>query len=44
MPHCVDPGTITKITTEKYDGQNWEAALEEQKQNPDGISKWSKDS
>ncbi|KAK1945967.1 Centromere protein V [Phytophthora citrophthora] len=25
---CVDPATITSITTETFDGQNWEKSLE----------------
>lgn len=30
-PHCVDPGTITDIKIEAFDGQNWEATIERER-------------
>ena len=40
MPHCIDPGTIEKVTVLKYDGQNWEDSM---KANLHGIQSRSTD-
>jgi hypothetical protein len=41
-PHCLDEGTVTQITVEAYNGQNWEQTYESHQNKPDSIMNWSK--
>ena len=34
MPHCLDPGTATKMTVVSFDGQKWEESMTEHSQRP----------
>ncbi|XP_071550429.1 centromere protein V-like [Panulirus ornatus] len=38
-PHCLDEGTVKKITHEKFDGKNWEKTIEKKSH----IINYSKD-
>ncbi|GFS36135.1 centromere protein V [Nephila pilipes] len=31
MTYCIDPGTITEIKERKFDGQNWEESMKNEK-------------
>ena len=43
MPHCLDPGTVEKMTVEGFDGKNWEVSMEKESEKGDqSILQWSK--
>ena len=39
VPHCLDAGTVTGVTTEMFHGQEWEATFKVHAQSEDGIHK-----
>ncbi|XP_013385221.2 centromere protein V [Lingula anatina] len=39
MPHCLDPGTVSREEVAVFDGENWEAAMEVHGDNIRGRSK-----
>jgi len=41
-PHCLDPGTVTSITVEQFDGANWEETMKAEALKDNSILNWSK--
>jgi len=44
MPHCLDAGSVTSVTVEEFDGQNWEETMKSEALKEDSIINRSKSS
>jgi len=44
MPHCLDTGTVTSVTMEKFDGDHWEETMKAEELKESSILNWSKSS